>query len=394
MSNSLNAIQLGVIYIKNDNLAGLEKVLNILPLDKLGKQGDTLLSTYLSLCANYNKIKASDMILDAWKVVYPEDEAIQLKSKLFMIQEINLPTLAFISFAHNDYSYMELFDDLILDDSSPEVVQACAKADKIFGPQTYEIYKKIKDMAIEGKNQKVQEFMMVNMSETSPFAPVPDWIKNFTKTNLVVEKDIKIPEIDSIKIKLPSDEEAVELLTRGLKENGIDLGEETRIKEFLLEKLKTSSEDVKLQLLKPILDTAGQLRLAYNVDLFRLFGPSNPLIGQDLTLHNTDKPSYKYGGCRMFLCDVFDYNQEEDYLEDWFDGSCDQCFNRIKKQHYAVRKPRTHGGWFGCFCSWMCVKQSLIDEGAEDETKIDVVAMNLINEFERSVSEIGIQDRL
>ncbi|GAH66577.1 unnamed protein product, partial [marine sediment metagenome] len=83
-------------------------------------------------------------------------------------------------------------------------------------------------------------------------------------------------------------------------------------------------------------------------ELFQIYGPANPLIDQDLTLPG---PSNKYGGCRMFLCDVFDYNEEFDILEDWFTGACEECHLRIRKRWDSIRRPRPLGGWQGVYCS-------------------------------------------
>ena len=121
--------------------------------------------------------------------------------------------------------------------------------------------------------------------------------------------------------------------------------------------------------------------------MYQIFGPANPLIDQDLTLNT---PSSKYGGCRMFLCDVFDYSEEYERVEDWFQGVCDQCHKRIRHRWHAVRKPRVHGGWVGGFCSWDCARIAIHWDGDEP----NLLAHELINIFEKKTLEIGIQERV
>ena len=54
VSKALQAIQLAIIYIKNDNIKSLERILEVMPLDKLQDGADVLLSTFLSTCASYD----------------------------------------------------------------------------------------------------------------------------------------------------------------------------------------------------------------------------------------------------------------------------------------------------------------------------------------------------
>ena len=66
---------------------------------------------------------------------------------------------------------------------------------------------------------------------------------------------------------------------------------------------------------------------------------------------------------------------------------------RIKHRHYAVRQPRPHGGWEGCFCSFKCVDE-YVSEVEADESKPDILTHELISLFEKKINENGIQDRI
>lgn len=388
VSKATSIIQLAILYIKDDNMKGLQQVLDVMPLDQIGKQAETLLSTFLSVCATYGRVNAVDIVLDAWKVIYPPEEKIQILSKLFLINQINLPTLAFVILSHKDFTYVELMDDLIAEDSSPEIITACNKADQIFGPQPYETYKIIHEHAYELDNERVDEYAIERMEEHAPYAPLPSWVKNFTNQPLVSEDDLmKEVEETEVPFEVPTDEEAVELLTKGLGYLGISVGDLDRAKEYLLEKLSVSTRQEKIEMLKPVMENQANTILSSDNRLYQIFGPSNPLVDQDLTLNT---PSSKYGGCRMFLCDVFDYNDEFDYVEDWYSGICENCHLKIRHRWHALRRPRPHGGWVGSFCSWKCVRESVHWEGQEP----DLLTHEMINIFEKKTNEIGIQDRL
>ena len=51
ISREAGLIQLAIIYIKNDNLKELEKVLKVMPLEKLKDVHQTLLSNFLKVAA-------------------------------------------------------------------------------------------------------------------------------------------------------------------------------------------------------------------------------------------------------------------------------------------------------------------------------------------------------
>jgi len=384
VSKSTAVIQLSIVYIKDDNLVGLQKVLNVLPLDKLGDFSDKLLSNYLSVCAAYDRKEAVKIILKNWKAVYPPEEKMQILSRLFLIDQINIETLSYVVLNNETFTYVELMDDLIEFDSSPQIITACQKADKIFGLQPYETYKIVQEHAYEIGNDNVYDYATDKMEETAPYAPFPVWING---EPLVTEKELMNITIDQAINKLPSDKEAVELLTKGLSHLGISVGELEKAKEFLLLKLSTSTKEQKREMLKPVMENETNLDLTKNRTLFRIFGPANPLVDQDLTL---DTPSSKYGGCRMFITDLFDYDEEFDYVRDWYSGSCEQCHLKIKYRWYALRKPRPMGGWTGCFCSWKCVRESVFWDGDEP----NLLQHELINIFEKEMTDTGIQDRL
>jgi len=402
MSKELNIIGIAVQSIKNDNLDELDKALRIMPIEKIKDEKETLLTNFLSLCAAYNRQDAVKMILERWKVVYPDNDKIPLFSRLFLKHTINDATLGFLVTSHSEYTYVELMDDLAEFDASQQVMIACSRADQLFGKQPHQTYKILKEHAIEFGNFVVEEFMTEKIAETAPYAEVPDYIKNYIGkyypeyiNKLPTEKELyELADKESKKeldeeIKMPSDEEAVEMLTEGLSFYGITFVEVEATKEFIRKEI-ASSEEKKRELIMPILENKKQNNLDSDRLLYWTFGPSNKLISQNL---NIDAPSYKYGGARLFITDLFDYNEEYDFLEDWFTGNCQQCLLRIRQRWHAVRQPRSMGGWQGCYCSWKCVRDDWV-ERENFEMEEDILTKKLIDLFEKKTLEVGIQDRL
>jgi hypothetical protein len=241
--------------------------------------------------------------------------------------------------------------------------------------------------------------MIDKITEIAPFADKPKYVKNYLNNkklptqeelDLMAQKEnkrIMNYNIDE-EIKNISNEEAINIMTEGLSNLGYSIVDIDNAKKLLLQEIQNSYERKK-ELLEPILRNNKELNLTSNKVLFQIYSAANPLVNQDLTLNTI---SAKYGGCRMFLCDLFDYNEDFDFVEDWFTGSCLQCLKRIKKKHYAVRLPRPHGGWENCYCSFKCMRENLYENEAQ-EAQPDLLSHELITAFEKRVNEIGIQDR-
>jgi len=390
MSKELGLIQLTLTYIKNDDLNRLDKALRVMPLEKLRDKHQQLLFNFLAISAAYNRDDAAKMILERWKVIYPEQDKISIIPRLFLMLNINIPTLSWIIKIHPNYTFVEIMDELSEWDNSPEVITATSRADQIFGEQPNSTYKVVRDHAAALGNYKVEDYMKEKIKETSPYAPKPQYVKNYLKEELKTEEELyKFADKESKKdivVKDISNKDAVELLTEGMSQYGISLEEMEQAKSFLLDKLEDMSKKERKELLKPVIQNKEESELDSDELLFRTFGPAHPLVDQDLT-QNT--PSSKYGGCRMFLCDLFDYDFEFSYLADWFTGSCDQCLLRIKHRWYAVRRPRNLGGWEGCYCNFECVRESLLTDGLEPA----LLQRNLIEKFKKRVEKIGIQHR-
>jgi len=401
MSKELNVIGVALESIKNDNLYELDKALKIMPIESIVDSSETLLATFLSLCAGYNRSEACKMILERWKVVYPDNDKLSILSRLFLKITINIATLSFIVSIHPEFTFVEFIDELREFDSSPEVAVACGRAEEIYGIQPHETYKMLRDQAREAGNFVIEEYMNDKIGETAPYAERPKYVKNYltpyySRFEKVLPKEKELYEIadteskketKSDDIELPSDEEAVNMLTDGLKSFGISIVEIDAAKNLIRKEI--SNIERKKELLLPILEANKQKELESDRLLFWVYGPNNPLLGQNL---NLDTPSAKYGGGRMFLFNLFDYDEENDYIADWFTGTCSHCLLKIRNRWDAVRKPVALGGWKGEYCSWECVRKDH-EETENREGDRDILTEKLIDAFSKKMEEIGIQDR-
>ena len=403
MSKELNVIGIAVESIKNDNLSVLDKALRIMPIEQIEDRSESLLASLLGFCAGYDRSEACRYVLERWKVAFPDNDKVSIITRVFTLITVNVPTLSFIASIHNDFTFVELIDELIGFDSSPAVSIACGRADEIYGTQPHETYKMLRDKAVEIGNFVVEGFLIDKIAQTAPFKERPKYVKNYLSEyydqfaeRLPTEKELyEIADTESKKevegegeIALPSDDETVILLTEGLKNLGISIVEIDSAKELIRKEIQNVER--KRELLIPLLKERREKNLETDRLLFWTFGPSNPLVNQNLNLNT---PSAKYGGGRMFLFDLFDYDEENEYVEDWFTGSCFYCLLRIRNRWDAVRKPMAMGGWQNCYCSFDCVRQDHIElENREDLP--DILTSKLIDAFEQKIYEIGIQDRI
>ena len=245
------------------------------------------------------------------------------------------------------------------------------------------------------------------MTDSSPYAPLPSWVYDFRGLPLsevehkeepvvlkITKREVKaipwedrklpfentlvIPETRPSEFKFPSIPDSVDLLTAGLHDQGYSFDDIEEARSLLTNHLTISTPEEKLALLAPVFETKARVDLTDDTELFRILGPANASVDQDLTLNHI---CCRYGGHRMMTCvDFENYDEDtdtviEDY--DWYKGACDQCHLRLRSRAHAVRKPRPHGGWLGCYCSWKCVRESLAGSDLVTRAMIDRIELQI-----------------
>ncbi len=401
--------------IKNNRYNDLRKLLLLMPFEQMSAQtADNFFTTFLDLCAEYSRSDCIKLIYDKWDLVYPPNEKISVFSMMVMMPSMKASTLAYLngvlledgerpkegvsSGNREPFTYLGVMYDLVSHDSNPYLQQACKKTIEIFGEQPNYTYGLIMEIATD--NPEVYEFISFVYRKDSDYAKTPTWMGNFMTLSteskeldeLPLESEYPLIVKEMGQFSIPDIGRILDLLTEGMdgtKESveSKSYQEYTDTRDKLRRILISATPQQKIEIVKPVMELRFQEGLQSDIELFRNSGPSNPMedtYGDDLD----------YDGCRMFTCMVFDYNEEDQYFEDWYEGYCHQCNLRILRRWHAVRIPGEKGGWIGCFCSWKCTRESLDDVGYNPEMEPKTIQHMLIDLFEKQLHEVGIQDRI
>ena len=98
----------------------------------------------------------------------------------------------------------------------------------------------------------------------------------------------------------------------------------------------------------------------------------------------------------MFISTIFDYDEDDATVNDYFTGNCVQCSLKIKNRYQCVRQPRPTGGWLGCYCSWNFVRDHIKQNGVVDidgEIHENILLNTMIQIYEDQMNAYGIYDR-
>nr|QBK93497.1 MAG: hypothetical protein LCPAC404_02010 [Pithovirus LCPAC404] len=270
--------------------------------------------------------------------------------KLFRSLKFDELLLAFVVKCHPEADYLSLVLQFIDNESSSTNVIALKRMDFVMGDQELGTYKVLFKAAEDHNNYYIAEYLATMISKVNVFADLPKWMGNFTEQkDLPIENEYYIPWIYH-------------------KDSGITENKEI---ERINKKLKREE----------ITETEN------DIDIFRVLGPGNRLVRIKTNIDQEVTQNTVYNGPRMFLCNQFDYYDDADLPHDWFSGSCDECFLRIKRRWHALRKPGPHGSWKGSYCSFKCLRKS---QKNEENWIVD----QMIDDLEILFNKNGIQDRL
>lgn len=364
--------------IDNDNEL-LDISLSKFPLERLPvEQSISLLTRLLTVAMEYNKPDVVQTILNNWDGMYENDSSVEFTSLIFTLHSIPIEVLTFVITSLETMSFLEVLDDLSNLPSRDSLIVSCQRVIAAFGSQSASIYKVSYDNAISLENGAVESFLLPLVEATAPYSDVPSWVivDNIATENDIIRSADVVVEVDPTAI---SNEEAVELLTDGLANSGINISDIEQSKIAIAAYLRTASLEDKRELLAPIVLQAQSLLQQEDEGLFRIHGPANPLL-------DSDASQMSAGGCRMLSCMVFDYDDEDHEYVDWFIGNCQTCLNRIRSRAHAIRLPYLYGGWKGCYCSFECLRE---------ENSCDVGPTRyMVDNIEARIKRIGIRDRV
>jgi hypothetical protein len=389
--------------LQHHNLTNLNKLLLKLDLTYLDvESSDQLLIMFLEEGFTQNEVEGTKIIFNYWRGFNPEEEKFSTWTYIFTLRAVKDEVLSFLIRIFPEITFLNVLQELADNDSSDLIESACYRADRLFVNIPNEDYKVlylyVLNQAIElgNSNYRVKEFLIDRLKQTSDFAPIPKWVKNYhiptwndkkILGRLPYDIELEIPQTPQLNYELPTPEEALLLMTGGMEYTGLEKNVLSDIKKLMIDKYKDSSTDEKIAMVEKSMNTQDQLLATNNPTLFKLYGPNHPEY--DSILDPLGNHCQRYGGCRMHLCQKYqDITESETLIENqyWFTNSCEFCYLGIRKVCHAVRRPLENGGWVGCYCSWKCVRESLSD--------VDSTLQNeMINTFENDCIRYGIQDR-
>lgn len=384
------------------------------------REYDRLLSAFLEECRNSNNYPAADILIDVFSQYNPVQGSLPLFTYLFTNYQYSTPLLTFLAKNNELVTYYEHMINLCDYGDGNDAKIALNRLTNIYTAYDIETFEKIADEAEEKGCDAIVEFCEDMIQGLAPPAPKPTWVRNFLPGEIPYEDELPCP----IPPKGFTDASAiparVDTLMEDLVDYGFNIEDLPEAKDYITRVVSSAHEGERKLFMKENEtcddeacdekvcgrddsdkdDTEEQLALHDQV--FRTLGPLNAR-NEDKPENRTEESSSrddicsKYGGCRMFTCVEYEaYNAEDDVVDpepDWFTGRCiaPRCTHpKIENRYYAVRKPLTGGGWFGCYCSWACVRRDI-------KSTIERGMCGPIGAFtariEGQMDRIGIQDR-
>lgn len=395
--NCINAIN------SNDSVK-LEENISNLPLKQLSaKDSSMLINLLLDVCREnrntFNTRRLAKIVVKEFKLrSYFELEDIKIYPSMFFDNYISLENLKYLSLIRETDTFMSVAEEITMRDWGDLTLSACMRLDETYPDQSLDAYKVLVELAYNLNNDTVLNYFMSNVKDKSPFAPVPKWIsdkpivyKDRVITN-PTEADIK-NVIRDIKYEL-SVTEANMKPSANMREDLINILLE-QVKNNSYFSVNNSLDDVKDKLyqyyshgrddeIKNKYIEISRHNLYNDELLFRLLGPVN--IPSNPTLQQLGVRDY-----RMLMNGQWDFDEDNERV-DWFTGACDNDGLKIRKRCYAVRCPVIKGGWKGCFCSFPCLKAFVQKEECRKGT--DLITRRMIDLIEKSINDIGIQERI
>jgi hypothetical protein len=327
---------------------------------------------------------AVPIILSRWDTLYPEDKT-DIITRLVMERSIDTAVVQFAIVSMPEASFVDVVNDITQLPEDENQVLYVRRAFELFGEQDPQVLQTLRESAQYLENEYVSEALRQVLAQHMEYAPIPSWVGDYGLTIDV------LPDIDRLmkSVEIETDatnEELVELLLKSLSDQ-VEVLERSRVRAEMLQYFNNASRSERNSLIRPILREQFMLAAQNDSTLFRLLGPANAMTGS-----NEDQLSM--GGCRMFTCSVYDYNDEDQYYENWFTGSCLTCDKRIRSCTHALRIPMAAGGWLGCYCSEPCTSMGIseLDTANDDDGASGLVARTKLEIVIQQLEEIGIQN--
>lgn len=359
-------IQLILAKIADDDIQAVTDNLARLPLSVIPKgQAEMLISWFLNQAAKSANVNAARAVITAFDVARVRTDPLPAITNIFLNPTLSRETLTFTIASFPEKAPIDFFVDLVNMGDDATALKAAGILTTYFPNLTnadWNMLVRLTDDVEEEEyeNQLLRAYFQTKVSETGNYADRPPWIRD----------DLPESELPTVPEGILSVHEAVTRMLDRFKTTGsvaLDGECEERFKEGLIAQYATSPIPAKICLASSV----DEFSFFDDTLIFQEYGPVNTIYSVNPTLNDSTHDCVKYGGCRMLLCtefegmdanrDEIDVMAEEVIITDWFRGSCDRCLAKIRRRHYAVRRPLHHGGWIGCYCSLECMEEGVTD---------------------------------
>lgn len=351
---------------------------------------DRLLAQLIRFCHTFQAPKELlILILDRWdensQITHEQeqlgDDHLSTFTLCFTFPDLEEGDLEYMARSITAISYSEIATDLISHVPGILAVQALEKATTIYRMnqegEAEEIVNLI-NVAEEKIHPYIHAYLIGLYEGMSSHADPPPWLRAAPSDFNFNYQDYTVP---LIKINIPTDiEEQIQILLSGYEQERpglFDLPSTAELPAEIdpvarAEELRRLSSEQREELVTQMLVSRERLKLAEDEELSRRLGPANPAARSFLDDSNEslDIVCRAYGGCRMLLCNCLsNQDPDEEGETDWFTGHCQQCLKKISHRSHALREPRIHGGWLGCYCSLQCALEYIEDDNIEEESQ-------------------------
>lgn len=418
------AIKLMMTHIGNNQADKLLSVLDLVPINSLSReQTDELLRLLLTQCVKYRAETCGAVLIEQWKL------RVTAETLSVPGMEARLPNV--IAFEHLMFlealywgdeileflvkvlkiTFYELMRDIIEYKYSTETSVACSTAFRLVS-WSYDNLIELRNLMDSYSSQydynyQVYQCIAIKIMELAPLAPKPGWLTpdvpdserhTLPTVSQLQTEAIKIQTADLSKLTSEFGDDlrkVIDLVTEQTKSQLAEIQEtdgEDAVRDLISDRIGELSESQLTELISGIIEVQTADSLYTNGRLAQIQGPDNSGVSAEPEESIT-------GRYRMFPCDIFDYESDDDDDNDsfdWFDpyelghGNCQQCLNRIKYRWWAVRIPTPKGGWKGSYCSWECCIKAA-KQLYTAEPLFTVVLKVLV--IARNLDALGIQDR-
>jgi len=421
-SDSITAIELMTTHISNKDPENLLSVLNIIPIGSFTVDDtNKLLKLLLTYCKNFKSYNCGKLLIEQWKL--------RVTAETVSLPGVDARTGNVIAFEHLMFlealywgddilrflvdalkiTFFELMKDIIEYKYSTETSIACNAAFRL----TYVDYATLIELRDIMDNYSsrldynfgVYDCIAVKIMELAPLAKMPDWLepqvsdseRDVLPTISELQKEVDFIIEGGLK-KISQDlttsdlRKVIDFVTENTKSQLIEIKDsegEDVVRDVIADRIYDLNDSQLNKLVSDIVEIQTADSLYTNGRLLQIQGPDNS--GSSAEPDETIS-----GGYRMFPCNIFDYDSEDEEEFDWFDpydlghGNCLKCGLRIRFRWWSVRIPTPKGGWKGCYCSWECATNAAKELYDAEPLFLVILKIMVISRY---LDAVKIQDR-